>query len=296
MVVEYWQRIIGSGMAVPSDRPLTDLTAELVDMLGSPDPTQRDGVAFDVLAGWIHAGVYDDLLASLGDSVSRGLAVGLGSRDGDTVFRRSFSALVLAACVERDNRAQLLPVDVVMRWAERSLTWFTHERDDRGWVENAGWAHSVAHGADLIGAIAASRRLDAAHLGVLLDVIAERLASTTAFLHAGEDDRLALAVLTVVQRELLPIDTLETWLETVASLTDQTRHTPLGEAGPTPAAHNATLLLRALFTHLSIGIGPSQASLGFAAAPRTRADLLLALVGVLPRSSRWLYSSVTSVS
>ena len=145
---------------MPTDRPLTELTAELVDLLGSPDPRLRDGLAYEVLAGWISEGVYDDLLASLGDSVSRGLSVGLGAADGDTVFRRSFSALVVACCVERDNRAHLLPVDVVMRWAERSLTWFARERDDRGWVEGAGWSHSVAHGADLLGAFAASRRLE----------------------------------------------------------------------------------------------------------------------------------------
>ena len=127
-------------------------------------------------------------------------------------------------------------------------------------------------------------------------MVAERLAATTEYLHAGEDDRLALAVLTVVQRELLPIETLERWLETVAALTEQTRETPLGRAGPTPAAHNASQLLRALYAHLSIGISPRSSSLGFAAAPRTRADLLLALVSVLPRSSRWLYSPSASVS
>lgn len=290
MTVEaYWQQIIESGLALPADRPLTELTAELVDMLGSLDPRLRDSLAYEVLAGWIGEGVYDDLLVSLGDSVSRGLSVGLGARDGETVFRRSFSALVVACCVERDNRAHVVPVDVVMRWAERSLAWFARERDDRGWVDGAGWAHSVAHGADLIGAIAASRHLDEAHLGVVLDVVAERLAATSAYLHAGEDDRLALAVLTVVQRELVPIERLEHWLDTVAGLTEGSVETPLGNAGPAPAAHNATQLLRALYTHLSIGIAPRGASIGFGSAPRTRADLLLALVGVLPRSSRWLY-------
>ena len=32
----FWQRIIESGLTVPADRPLTDLTAELVELLGSP--------------------------------------------------------------------------------------------------------------------------------------------------------------------------------------------------------------------------------------------------------------------
>jgi hypothetical protein len=90
---------------------------------------------------------------------------------------------------------------------------------------------------------------------------------------------------------LVAIETLEAWLETVAELTDRTVPTAIGDAGPTPAAHNATQLLRALFTHLSIGVAPRSASLDFGTAPRTRADLLVALVRVLPRSSRWLYRS-----
>ncbi len=211
----FWQQVIDSGMAVPNDPPLIDLTAELVEMLGSPDPGLRDGLGYEILARWIGNGVYDDLLVSLGDSVSRGLAVGLGETGSDSVFRRSFSSRVLTACLERDNVAHLLPVDVVLRWAEGALAWFARERDDRGWVEGAGWAHSVAHGADLMGAIGASRLLEEPQLCVLLDVLAERLAVTTEYLHAGEDDRLALAVLTIAQRgKLMPIETLDAWLAT----------------------------------------------------------------------------------
>ena len=94
---------------MPSDRPLDDLTAELTRMLGDPDPAQRDGTAFPTLTTWIERGVYDDLLAGLGDGMATGLRVGLGERDTDTVFRRSFSALVLGECIARDNVRPLLP-------------------------------------------------------------------------------------------------------------------------------------------------------------------------------------------
>ncbi|MEJ7629430.1 MAG: DUF2785 domain-containing protein [Nocardioidaceae bacterium] len=296
MVEEYWQRIIESRFVVPSDRPLPELTAELVEMLGAVDPERRDRVAFSVLASWIEAGVYDDLLTTLGDSVCRGLTVGIGTVDDDTVFRRSFSALILAGCIERDTVAHLLPVDVVMRWAESALTWFSRERDDRGWVDGAGWAHTVAHGADLILALGESPHLEVTHLQVLLEVIAERVSATTAFLHAGEDDRLAYAVLTIVQRNLLGSEPLEAWVATLGALSEQTRMTPLGDAGWTAAAQNAKQLLRTLYAHVSIGILPRHASLDFSAAPSARPDLLLALAAAAPRASPWLYPSVTSAS
>ena len=47
-------------------------------MLGSTRPEVRDGTAFPALATWIDRGVYDDLLAGLGDGMVAGLSVGLG--------------------------------------------------------------------------------------------------------------------------------------------------------------------------------------------------------------------------
>jgi len=95
----YWRQVHADGLAVPSDRPLDDLTAELTRMLGDPDPALRDGTAYPTLTTWLDRGVYDDLLAGLGDGMAMGLLVGLGEQDTDTVFRRSFSALVLGECI-----------------------------------------------------------------------------------------------------------------------------------------------------------------------------------------------------
>jgi len=208
----FWQQVLASDMAVPEDRPLNELTAELVTMLGSTNPVERDETAYPVLATWLSEGVYDDLLVSFGDSIAQGLVVGLGKSLDDSVFRRSFSALILTECVRRDNVARILPVDVVLNWAERAIGWYTREQDLRGWVPGKGWAHTVAHGADLLGVLASSRHLQSLHLGVLLEVIAERLvAPTPTVLVDGEDDRLAMAALAVVHRNLVDTETLDEW-------------------------------------------------------------------------------------
>ena len=78
MSIGYWERVQKAGFEVPSDRPLDDLTAELTTMLGSTRPEVRDGTAFPAFATWIERGVYDDLLAGLGDGMAAGLSVGLG--------------------------------------------------------------------------------------------------------------------------------------------------------------------------------------------------------------------------
>ncbi len=101
MEAAFWDRVVADGHKLPTDLPLADLTAELTTMLGSADPYQRDAIAFPTLATWVSGGVYDDLLEGLGDGMTAGLAVGIGEDGTDTVFRRSFSALVLAVVLER---------------------------------------------------------------------------------------------------------------------------------------------------------------------------------------------------
>ena len=81
---------------VPTDRPLDELTAELTAHARLHRPGVRDRTAYPALGTWIDRGVYDDLLAGLGDGMAAGLGIGLGEKGTDSVFRRSFSVLVLA--------------------------------------------------------------------------------------------------------------------------------------------------------------------------------------------------------
>jgi hypothetical protein len=221
--------------------------------------------------------------------------VGLGTTGDDSVFRRSFSALVLAACIERDNREHILPVDVVVRWADRAVGWFIRERDTRGWIPGKGWAHTIAHGADLMAVLGASRHLTDLHLRVLLDVIAERLlVDTPEVLVDGEDDRLALAALTILQRNQVDTEQLESWVDGLAAALVR----PRGFAGahaagrpwPTPQARNVSNFLRAMHAHLAIGVSPANATVDFSEPPEARADMLLALLKAIPRFTPWLYS------
>ena len=274
MSVAYWRQVVATDFEVPADRPLDDLTTELTTMLGSPDPQLRDDTAFAALATWAGRGVYDDLLAGLGDGMVAGLPVGLGESGTDTVFRRSFSALVLAVCIARDNEIGLLPSRALMSWGDHVATWYLREQDTRGFVPGKGWAHAVAHGADALGELAASRHLAAPELTVLLDVISERLTlPTTALLSHGEPDRIAAATMAVLRRDLVPLSVLEPWvnrLTAAATSPEQPGLDPFLVRGDTEA------FLRAL--HLQLVLAPDP--------PQVRADLLLVLVDALRRTNR----------
>ena len=278
MRLSYWERVVADGYRVPHGAALDDLTTDLVKMLGDGDPRVRDDIAYSVLSTWVSEGVYDELLAGLGDGLVLGLRVGLGEDGTDTVLRRSFSAVGLAAVIARDNAVHTLHPTTVLTWADRSVAWFLAERDLRGWVPERGWVHAVAHGADLLGTLAASRYLGSEELRVLLDVIAERLLIPTEHrFAAGEDDRLAFATMSLLHRDLVSVDELESWLDRVAALWADPV-TP-GEHEPATRA-NAVAYARALHLQLLLGVTgtPVQDSMAIPAVnPGCRPDLLIAL-------------------
>jgi hypothetical protein len=226
----------------------------------------------------VSEGVYDELLAGLGDGLVLGLRVGLGEDGTDTVLRRSFSAVGLAAVIARDNAVHTLHPTTVLTWADRSVAWFLAERDLRGWVPERGWVHAGAHGADLLGTLAASRYLGSEELRVLLDVIAERLLIPTEHrFAAGEDDRLAFATMSLLHRDLVSVDELESWLDRVAALWAD----PLTPGERESATRtNAVAYARALHLQLLLGVTgtPVQDSMAIPAVnPGCRPDLLIAL-------------------
>ncbi|MDH2415338.1 DUF2785 domain-containing protein [Nocardioides sp. CER19] len=271
----YWESVRATGLAVPSDRPLGDLTADLTRMLGDPDPEIREGVAVPTLVTWIQRGVYDDLLPGLGDGMAAGLRVGLAEPGTDAVFRRSWSSVVLAACVERDNGRPLVPGGKVLEWGDRLATWLLRERDLRGFVVGRGWARAVAHGADALAVLARSPHVSRPELTVVLDVVADRvLARTDVVFGLDEADRLAGTTMSVLRRNVLPLSVLEPWVARVAA--NATLPVEGADRTAVAVAGNAQSFLRSV--HLQLALGHQQ--------PEVRADLLLVVIDALRQSNR----------
>lgn len=273
----YWETVVARGCSVPEDRPLDDMTVELVELLGDPDPHLRDDLALRVICSWIAEGIYDDLLGALGDGVSEGLRAGLGEEGNRAVLRRSFSARVLAAAIDRDSVRPILLPGSVLDWGDRGLSWLIAERDLRGHVPGAGRAHAMLHGAELLRALALSRHLDEGGLMVLLDTLADRLLrpTTHAFV-SKEEDRLAYATMALLHRDLVDMALLDPWVERLAA-----GWSAVGEPGePVPAeALNTMSFARALHLQLLLGVRATDAAADriFFSRPSVRVDLLAAL-------------------
>ncbi|MBL8966397.1 MAG: DUF2785 domain-containing protein, partial [Spirochaetaceae bacterium] len=158
-----------------------------LELLGSLDPELRDSLFYEAAAEWIGRGLVgpaamEALAARL---LSRDfLFFGLGEAEGDRVFRRSFSALILDCLLKRTMAAGGLSPEAVSAIADSMGDYATRERDLRGFVPGKGWAHAPAHAADVLASLAAATTTDEAGCERVLEATRRfLLAGKTVFAH-----------------------------------------------------------------------------------------------------------------
>ena len=90
--------------------------------------------------------------------------------------------------------------------------------DYRGFDEQVGWRHGVAHGADLLMQLAINPALDRSQLEEIVDAVASQIVpSGTHFYVYGESRRLSRPVLFVAMRGLLSSTDWADWFASVGS-------------------------------------------------------------------------------
>lgn len=128
------------------------LLDELLLHIGSTDPELRDGLIYPQLATYIASEsftieeanrIFDFILSG------HGLMYRMGASDATAVLTRSFSALALAELLVMDKIRHVLTQDQLDRLSSYLQTYLEQERDVRGFIDEFGWAHSMAHIADV---------------------------------------------------------------------------------------------------------------------------------------------------
>ncbi len=123
----------------------------------------------------------------------------IGETETDSVFTRSFSALVIALQLNKDRVAGTLPEELVEQALSSSILYLQKEVDTRGFVDGKGWAHSIAHGADLLTAAIK-------HPSFSMDLADSCLAAIQCCLYKeaiyidDEDERLVFAVEALLEK------------------------------------------------------------------------------------------------
>ncbi|WEG14538.1 DUF2785 domain-containing protein [Pullulanibacillus sp. KACC 23026] len=133
------------------DIDLDVLLEEMLDNIGAVDSELRDTLIYNAFGKLI----LDDYLTIkqmeyILEVCLKKMYMDIRQKESDSVFTRSFSSLVVALILEKDRQTRFLAESVVQRIIEESCEYIKLEEDIRGYVEGKGWAHSVAHGSDLL--------------------------------------------------------------------------------------------------------------------------------------------------
>lgn len=210
----FWKTIQKNNYAIPIDQTPTSLTAELLTYLGSTDPELRDQIAYNTFANFLERDFYSlEEIEIYIAALLANLETGIGETDTDSVFLRSFSALLLAEIIHNDNKDPRLKKPVIKTVLEKGLWYLDAEKDLRGYVQEKGWAHALAHTADLLLVLAKSMNIRKSEHQRILKAIREKLTGSSNWVYLyGEDDRLTRAVLEVLRRGTLSETFLKKWL------------------------------------------------------------------------------------
>jgi uncharacterized protein DUF2785 len=237
-----WPALAAAGFPYPDGVPAALVADELSGMLVSPDPEVRDDHAYTAAARWIREGHLDPVLEAFGDTAARRFA-------HPDVQARTFAPLALRCVLDRGRQAPgTVPDAAAERWLTAFTAWYPAERDTRGWDDDLGWLHAVAHGAD---AAAAFARALPARRTELLALCARRMTAA----HAEhryvqlEDARLARALTRILLCPDLTADEATGWLSVVTDALEG------GGPGPVPVwAFNTFATLQSLHLHLTRGL------------------------------------------
>ncbi|KYG91912.1 hypothetical protein A0U40_02950 [[Bacillus] sp. KCTC 13219] len=133
--------------------------------------------------------------------------------DQESVFTRSFSALWLVYLLYFDRERSFLTKEEAQFVMVEASRYLEQEQDVRGFVQGKGWAHSVAHGADLLATMLTHPHFPPHLVPVILQGIKATFWKGTAFLD-DEEERLAQVFEQLITTDF-PEEVCIEWVEQV---------------------------------------------------------------------------------
>ncbi|AJD89564.1 hypothetical protein JMA_02470 [Jeotgalibacillus malaysiensis] len=177
----------------------------MVEHIGSTDSELRDSLIYGTFCKLTLDKQLDQQLLiellklCLGDNM---LFKGIGESGSDTVFTRSFTTLLIALILYRDNEEGFLSSEMVLEIKDQLIDYINLENDMRGYVPRKGWAHSVAHVADAFDELVKNKNITEDLYEELLIALWNKVfVADTVYVH-DEDERLLGPMMEMLDRGL----------------------------------------------------------------------------------------------
>lgn len=192
------------------------LLKEMVAHIGSTDGELRDHLIYRLFIDLLSDNFLSaQQLQGLFDTATSEdfLYANIGEQMTDSVFTRSFSALLVAGILAKDSELLILNDTSLQSFFKKIGRYLLLENDTRGFVEGKGWAHSVAHGADLAAMTIKHPKFELQHAPSILHALKLVTWKDVVFIN-DEEERLVNIIEALLVRNYSE-EALSEWVEQV---------------------------------------------------------------------------------
>ncbi|GAB0167721.1 DUF2785 domain-containing protein [Lysinibacillus sp. CTST325] len=194
-----------SGARTWQQKDHTDLIQSMILHIGSLDSELRDNLIYGSFYELIREKnllEHSLLTELLEECLNNLLCKGIEESESDLVFTRTFTSLLIALILFRDNADDFLSQQKIADCKDKVLAYLAAEKDVRGYVPVKGWAHSVAHMADAIDELVKNPKLDNTSYSEIVSALWNAiLQENYAFIH-NEDERILVPIFTMLEHGL----------------------------------------------------------------------------------------------
>ncbi|WEG14524.1 DUF2785 domain-containing protein [Pullulanibacillus sp. KACC 23026] len=191
----------------------------VISSLGSPNGELRDELGYTILVKWLvkeNILTGDQLTNILKQAISDDrLYFKIGESGTDSVFQRSFSSLLIALVLFRDNEEQFLSKKDFTEVFNRLAEYCRLEKDFRSHVVGKGWAHAPAHISDALNECVRNRYTDYSQCAVLWESLKTLIENAPHVFDAEEDERIAIPVIAMVEQKKILFTDLLQWIKKI---------------------------------------------------------------------------------
>ena len=212
----FLRSIVENSYQIPESLDPFDFACALLVNFASSDGELRDQLSYMIFANGIIARQkltpeQSERLLSIALDKEH-LFYRIGEYGTDSIFMRSFSNLIIAALLYSDAHKPTFSAAIIHQTKRALLEYARLERDWRGYVEEKGWAHAMAHLADALNECAQNRTMSMQDRKEILTLIS-RLAKLSEPLYHEEDVRLAMVAYHIILGKQVDEGFLKIWID-----------------------------------------------------------------------------------
>ncbi len=205
MLQEQLEKIRKNNYILDNTLNIDSLSSNMLEQIGDTDSYLRDKLIYSTFYHLIkkdyisHTHLQKLLLESIGEKY---LLYKIYSNDEDAVFTRAFTTLLIALIIDADTNYNFLSQNDILNVKDQLILYMNNEHDFRGYVQDDGWAHSIAHASDTFEALVRSPKLETLHYEEILKTLLNKVCVHSIYYKYEEDERLVYPIVAMLQNGL----------------------------------------------------------------------------------------------